>query len=85
MPQVRAIASRSLQGIQASGFSPSGLGRPTGDGAALVLMAADIRRFLERPLAPTTPPATPDAPPGAPIGDPGMDFLAPVGWCAWRW
>ena len=84
MPQVRAIASRSLQGIQASGFTPSGLGRPTGDGAALVLMAADIRRFLERPLAPTATPAAPEAPPGAPIGDPGMDFLAPVGWCTWR-
>jgi hypothetical protein len=85
MPQVRALASRALQGIQGTGFSrPASSAPPSGDGAALSLMVADIRRFLERPLAPITTPATPDAPPGAPIGDPGMDWLAPVGWCAWQ-
>ena len=48
-------------------------------------MAADIKRFLERPLAPITLPSLPDAPPGAPIGDPGMDWLAPPPWsCGWR-
>ena len=85
MPQVRALASRALQGFQASGFArPGTTGVPTGDGAAMTLITADIRRFLERPVAPITAPATPDAPPGAPIGDSGMDWLAPVGWCGWR-
>jgi hypothetical protein len=41
-----------------------------------MLLAADIRRFLERPNAPTTMlPAAP-APPGAPIGDEGPQWLA---------
>jgi hypothetical protein len=85
MPQVRAIASRALQTIQTGAFAaPATAGPPTGDGAATSLMAADIKRFLERPLAPVTMPSLPDAPPGAPIGgDPGMDWLAPVGWCTW--
>jgi hypothetical protein len=80
MPQVRALASRALQGIQSLGFSRPGSGPPTGDGAAMALLTADIRRFLERPIA---IPATPDAPPGAPIGDTGMDWLARVTWCGW--
>ena len=83
MPQVRAIASRALQQIPTIGFRPSTAGPPTGDGAAITLMAADIRRFLERPIAPITAPDLPDAPPGAPIGDPGMDWLARVSWCQW--
>jgi hypothetical protein len=81
MPQVRAIASAALQSISGMGFGPGGV---RGDSAALALLSADIKRFLERPLAPIAAPAAPDAPPGAPIGDPGMDFLAPrLGWCAW--
>ena len=81
MPQVRAIASRALQSISTGGFGP---GAVTGDGAATALMAADIKRFLERPIAPIPTPAAPEAPPGAPIGDPGMDFLGRrLGWCAW--
>jgi hypothetical protein len=86
MPQVRAIASRALQTIQLGAFAPPGTaGPPTGDGAATSLMAADIKRFLERPLAPIAMPSLPDAPPGAPIGDPGMDWLARPSWCAWEW
>jgi hypothetical protein len=84
MPQVRAIASRALQQIPTNGFRPSTVGPPTGDGAAMVLIAADIRRFLERPIAPISAPDTPDAPPGAPIGDTGMDWLARVSWCHWE-
>jgi hypothetical protein len=84
MPQVRAIASRALQQIPTNGFRPSTVGPPTGDGAAMVLIAADIRRFLERPIAPISAPDTPDAPPGAPIGDTGMDWLARVSWCSWE-
>ena len=34
-------------------------------------MAADIKRFLERPIAPIGLRTTYDAPPGAPIGDTG--------------
>ena len=48
------------------------------DRAHHTLLAADIKRFLERPNDGTRPiqaPA-PDAPPGPPIGDAGMDWLA---------
>ena len=85
MPQVRALASRGLQGTVTQGFAPPAPGGvATGDGPAITLLTADIKRFLERPIAPITVPATPDAPPGAPIGDTGMDFLSRPGWCAWR-
>ena len=48
------------------------------------MLAADIKRFLERPSADPAKivPAAP-APPGAPIGDPGQDWLARPGWCSW--
>ena len=48
-----------------------------GDGgtAHVTLLAADIKRFLERPAMPATRMATETAPPGAPIGDPAMQFL----------
>jgi len=82
MPQVRAIASAALTGVNTMGGSlPQGSRE---DGAAQALMVADIKRFLERPMEPLRTPTTYDAPPGAPIGDVGMDWLAPVGWCAWR-
>ena len=80
MPQVRAIASSALASIQGTRFGAS---TAPGDGPAGTLMAADIKRFLERPLAPITMPSLPDAPPGAPIGDPGMDWLARPSWCSW--
>ena len=82
MPQVRAIASAALTSIANNAFP---VPPAAGDTAAGSLMASDIKRFLERPLAPITMPSLPDAPPGAPIGgDPGMDWLAPVGWCTWE-
>jgi uncharacterized protein DUF4953/uncharacterized protein DUF5117 len=82
MPQVRAIASAALSQIQNTRFS---INTAPGDAAAGVLIGADIKRFLERPLAPVAMPSLPDAPPGAPIGgDPGFDWLAPPPWsCAW--
>jgi hypothetical protein len=81
MPQVRAIASDALARIQ----SGQGLGNAQAeDVAAQHLMAADIKRFLERPAAPITSPATFDAPPGAPIGETGMAWLQAPSWCAWR-
>jgi hypothetical protein len=80
MPQVRAIATEQLQSLQ----NPA-MAMPTpGDSAFRTLLAADIKRFLERPLTPITPTTTPDAPPGAPIGDPGIDWLArPPSLCGW--
>jgi hypothetical protein len=81
MPQVRALASAALQRLTGMGFGPGGA---AGDGAAMALLTADIKRFLERPIAPIATPAAPEAPPGAPIGDPGMNFLERrLGWCAW--
>ena len=80
MPQVRAEASDALRKIQIGEHALSG----KGDGAAQTLLAADIKRFLERPIGPIRTPSTYDAPPGAPIGDPGSDWLAPVAWCGWE-
>ncbi len=81
MPQVRAIATLQLEGLQNPGMPAP----PTRDDTAFrTLLAGDIKRFLERPMAPVTAPTTPDAPPGAPIGDPGMDWLARPAWsCGW--
>jgi hypothetical protein len=38
------------------------------DAAHAQLIAADIKRFLERPMEPAKPLAAQDVPPGAPIG-----------------
>jgi hypothetical protein len=71
MSQVRAIASAKLRAraaaLPANGTSPSA--------AHGSLLAADIKRFLERPAAPASATPLPSAPPGAPIGEPGMDWL----------
>ncbi len=79
MPQVRAEASEALRKIQTGEHALSG----KGDGPAQALLAADIKRFLDRPIEPLRTPATYDAPPGAPIGDSGSDWLAAVPWCMW--
>ena len=72
MPQVRAIASYKLrQRLTATS-------RPAGNVDAVAhaaMLAADIRRFLERPSAAAQRLELPAAPPGAPIGDPGLDWL----------
>jgi hypothetical protein len=54
------------------------------DLAQHTLLAADIKRFLERPLADGAriQPAAP-APPGAPIGDTGPDWLLSPPRCVW--
>jgi hypothetical protein len=39
------------------------------------LLAADIKRFLDRPAAPAAATPLPTAPPGAPIGEPAMEWL----------
>jgi len=76
MPEVRAEASSALGNIQGAVVALNG----GGDSAAQQLLAADIKRFLERPMEPIRTPATFDAPPGAPIGDYPLDWLAPPSW-----
>jgi hypothetical protein len=80
MPQVRAEASDALRKIQLGERALTG----KGDGSAQALLAADIKRFLERPIEPIRTPTTYDAPPGAPIGDGGTDWLVSVPWCGWE-
>jgi len=78
MPQVRAIATQKLQQRQQRLSSVAATNGSTA--AHSSLLAADIRRFLDRPYAPTTRTELPTPPPGAPIGDPGMDWLG----CSWK-
>jgi hypothetical protein len=61
MPQVRAIASGRLRAVQTR--MQGGVAN-----AHAQLIAADIKRFLERPMEPVRPIPLPEAPPGAPIG-----------------
>ena len=84
MPQVRAEVVRSAAlGDPAARFSA--VATAPADAGARTLMAADIKRFLERPMEPLRTLSTFDAPPGAPIGgDTGMDWLASPSWsCGW--
>jgi len=80
--QVRAIAFFKLSKLAARlRTEPSS---SESEQAQHALLAADIKRFLERPADPMRPMPAPDAPPGAPIGgDPGMDWLAPPPACNW--
>jgi hypothetical protein len=80
--QVRAIASFKLQKLATR--LRAEVGRTESDQAQHTLIAADIKRFLERPAADQQKimPASP-APPGAPIGDIGQDWLGRPGWCEW--
>ena len=87
--QVRAIASYKLSRLATR--ARAAVNKTELDTAQRQLLAADIKRFLERPLDPERPfqHAAPDAPPGAPIGDPGQDWLAaPPAWGgspSWSW
>ena len=76
MPEVRAEASTALKRIEIGELALTG----GTDGAAQQLIAADVKRFLERPIEPIRTPATFDAPPGAPIGDAPLDWLASPPW-----
>jgi hypothetical protein len=79
--QVRAVASLKLERLAAR-LRTSGAAKTEADQAQHALLAADIKRYLERPSADPSkivPPAA--APPGAPIGDPGQDWLARPAWC----
>jgi hypothetical protein len=80
--QVRAVASMKLQKLAARLRAEVGKGE--GDAAQHTLLAADIKRFLERPVAEGSKIiAAAGAPPGAPIGDIGQDWLASPTWCVW--
>ncbi|MGA2739739.1 MAG: zinc-dependent metalloprotease [Bryobacteraceae bacterium] len=81
--QVRAIASWVLLKLAAR-FEGGEVVRDEAENAHRLLLAADIKRFLERPADPAQPMPAPGAPPGAPIGgDSGMDWLAPAPGCNW--
>jgi hypothetical protein len=79
--QVRAVASLKLQRLAARLRSEAG--KPEADVAQHTLLAADIKRFLERPaeVAAMIPAAA--APPGAPIGDAVQDWLEAPSWWGW--
>lgn len=79
--QVRAISSLKLSRLATrAGTATAGTGsQAESERAHRQLLAADIKRFIERPMndalsARFIP--TSYAPPGAPIGDTGMDFLS---------
>jgi Met-zincin/Domain of unknown function (DUF5117) len=74
MSQVRAIASHALK-TRMTVMTANGAGLTSDRAAHASLLAADIKRFLDRPSVPATRTEIPDAPPGAPIGQPAMDFL----------
>jgi hypothetical protein len=76
--QVRAIATLKLS--QLSTRLKAAAGAAEADRAQHMLMAADIKRFLERPAEPTRIMPALEAPPGAPIGDLGNDWLAAPPW-----
>jgi hypothetical protein len=78
--QVRAIASLKLAKLATRLKADSTANEA--EQAQHTLLAADIKRFLDRPADPMRLMPAPGAPPGAPIGgDPGMDWLAPVPMC----
>jgi hypothetical protein len=76
--QVRAIASFKLGKLAARLRTETAATEP--EQAQRTLIAADIKRFLERPADAGRPMPAPDAPPGAPIGEPAQDWLAHPRW-----
>jgi len=81
--QVRAIAAWKLAKLAARLKGEVAAGEA--EQAQRALLAADIKRFLDRPADPAQPMPVPAAPPGAPIGgDSGMDWLLPAPICNWR-
>jgi Met-zincin len=75
--EVRAIASLKLSNLAARLTAANATGEA--EHANNALLAADIKRFLNRPAEPMRPRdqlrpiVAPDSPPGAPIGDDGGD------------
>ena len=84
--QVRAIASLKLERIRARSTTAGAATMAESERAHRNLLAADIKRFLERGVSETMaarimPPSP--APPGAPIGDIGQNWLARPPMCEW--
>ena len=81
MSQVRAIVTAQLKAraatMPAAGTSPAA--------AHAALLAADIKRFMDRPAAAASRTAIPTPPPGAPIGEPAMEWLRHVEPVCSRW
>jgi hypothetical protein len=78
--QVRAVAARKLKALSAR----TGAAGNEADIAHYSLIAADVKRFLERPAEVTRLNTTTAAPPGAPIGgDVPQNWLQPPVWCVW--
>jgi uncharacterized protein DUF4953/uncharacterized protein DUF5117 len=76
--QVRAIASMKLSKLAAR--LKTAVAKTEADGAQRALVAAEIKRFLDRPADVAKVIPAPDAPPGAPIGDIPYDWLALPPW-----
>ena len=76
--QVRAIATMKLSKLAAR--LKTGVAKTEADSAQHALIAADIKRFLERPAEVEKAILPPAAPPGAPIGDMPYDWLATPPW-----
>jgi hypothetical protein len=76
--EVRAIASLKLSKLAAR--LRTAAAKTEADTAQRTLIAADIKRFLERPAEVAKMIPAPDAPPGAPIGDMPLDWLATPPW-----
>ena len=74
--QVRATATLRLSKLSVR--LRASVTKTEADNAQRMLIAGDIKRFLERPMDVNRPIpiAAPGAPPGAPIGDAGMDWLS---------
>ncbi|MEX2271047.1 MAG: zinc-dependent metalloprotease [Vicinamibacterales bacterium] len=72
MPQVRAEAQAALVQVGSTSGGQSGMGTDAAARAHHLLLATDIKRFIERPMEPARIMPLPQPPPGAPIGDPGM-------------
>jgi Met-zincin/Domain of unknown function (DUF5117) len=76
--QVRAIAAYKLDKLATRLRTAVVPGE--GEQAQHRQLAADIKRFLERPADTQRVMPAPDAPPGAPIGESPLDWLAPAPW-----
>jgi hypothetical protein len=73
MPQVRAHATYHLMTLRESLLANADVAREVA--AHRMLLAMDINRFIERPMAPIATPPVPNAPPGQPIGMPDLSWL----------
>jgi len=76
--QVRAIATLKLDKLATR--LKTEVVQTEAERAQRVLLAADIKRFLDRPAETFRQMPPPEAPPGAPLGDVGPDWLAPAPW-----